>query len=875
MIRLLYNLVYYLSLALIGLFVILSYLLFDKEAARSLVKKQLDAYGLEHGAIKGNLYSGISIEKLRYKELLSAEAIKVEYDLSRLVNPTPRLSRLRIEGLYADMDKISELEKADEGSVFAFALNISKADIKNSSLIYGGEKYFFEAAAREINIREGIDIERIKADILTPYAKLNIDAKMRSGRLKGNAWVLVNDDILSQNAPWLEYKPRVLHVSFDMDEKELNAHTAADALRLKEADALSVSDIDAKVYYRFKDDFFSVRCAYGLTYQESEFDIKQNLHVGFDKKISSSANVRITKDAIGVPFGEFTLKTEMGDKQTKFEFDAQNIVLEALTKEFKIFEFNASYTPYGRAEGEADVSAGKISAALYPNPDLPAIKPYYDERFSKIFMNLSKDEELIKASFESDMFSLSLTKDKEKISGSAKIADEKFDIKANISEKKISAVSNIASINRLLEELGQERMESVDASAKISADIFYKEGLYIDSRVDMPSYSIKTDKEHKGRDAFLELSYKDRNITLKRYAFEYAGRKIYSDKPSSISVGKDNDIRLIELRVYDNVAVKGVVKPSEGSLDVNISSPEFHYAGDEANVSVKLDLRARIDAAGTQKIQGEIILLDGEVFYEPKREFLLGDEDIIIIQEIKEEKKTESNRELGIRISSAKDIRYKSKTADIELSPELFIHQKALGVLEVFGTVNIKRGEALLGERVFEFEESEIYFFDGKYANPHLNLNLHYYTLDDIDIGIYVTNTLFSPVIILSSDPYMSQEDIMSYILFGAPSSSVFDTNGEGSRTNMSALVLGAGLKELLSSTTKLKIDTLNILTNEEGTLGYEIGTRFGKKFRVVYKNDEISSLIVQYSLSRSLRIDVDIKETGQGVGIFYIKDFR
>ena len=119
----------------------------------------------------------------------------------------------------------------------------------------------------------------------------------------------------------------------------------------------------------------------------------------------------------------------------------------------------------------------------------------------------------------------------------------------------------------------------------------------------------------------------------------------------------------------------------------------------------------------------------------------------------------------------------------------------------------------------------------------------------------------------------MSQDDILSYILFGGTASSVFNTTGS-STTSLSSVLLGARLKEMLNKSTNLKIDTLNILTNQDGTLGYEIGTRFSKKIRVVYKNNEISSVILQYSLNKSLRIDVDIKETGQGVSIYYMKDF-
>lgn len=79
----------------------------------------------------------------------------------------------------------------------------------------------------------------------------------------------------------------------------------------------------------------------------------------------------------------------------------------------------------------------------------------------------------------------------------------------------------------------------------------------------------------------------------------------------------------------------------------------------------------------------------------------------------------------------------------------------------------------------------------------------------------------------------------------------------------------------MLNESTSVKFDTINILTNKEGTLGYEIGARLNKRIRIIYKNDTISSLILQYSLSKSLRVDVDIKETGQGVNIIYAKDFN
>jgi hypothetical protein len=57
--------------------------------------------------------------------------------------------------------------------------------------------------------------------------------------------------------------------------------------------------------------------------------------------------------------------------------------------------------------------------------------------------------------------------------------------------------------------------------------------------------------------------------------------------------------------------------------------------------------------------------------------------------------------------------------------------------------------------------------------------------------------------------------------------------------------------------------------------MGFEVGTRLNKDLRVIYKNDTVSSVLLQYSVNRWLRLDADIHELGQGINAIYIKDFR
>jgi len=102
----------------------------------------------------------------------------------------------------------------------------------------------------------------------------------------------------------------------------------------------------------------------------------------------------------------------------------------------------------------------------------------------------------------------------------------------------------------------------------------------------------------------------------------------------------------------------------------------------------------------------------------------------------------------------------------------------------------------------------------------------------------------------------------------------LFESSDGDTKISASSLLLGTGLKQMFSQSAGIKIDTLNILTNKEGTLGYEIGSRYNKDIRILYRNDTASSVVVQYSLSKSLRVDVDVVQTGQGINIIYVKDF-
>jgi translocation and assembly module TamB len=189
----------------------------------------------------------------------------------------------------------------------------------------------------------------------------------------------------------------------------------------------------------------------------------------------------------------------------------------------------------------------------------------------------------------------------------------------------------------------------------------------------------------------------------------------------------------------------------------------------------------------------------------------------------------------------------------------------------LLGMVTIPDGSIDVEEKHFEIEHSEIYFAGAYPINPYLDIHL-LYEYDFMQFNIYVSHTMKDPVILFSSEPPMGQNDIMSYILFGKPADESFNS---GNSSSLGTMLLGLGLKNAIGSATGIGFDTFNIINNDDGNWGMEVGKRIGKNFRIVYRNDSISSFILQYTISRNIRVDFDIKETGQGINVLYVKDFR
>lgn len=879
MIKKIYTFFYFIALIVLLAAVLFSTVVFQKDVVPYLAQKYLIEYGVEYKDIEGTLFSGVVLRGVKYKESLEIDELKVEYNPLMLLNPTPKVSYISAKGVFVDADKLLEAKSADDSS--AFVLNISKVDFQNLKVVYKEEIYALNITASDVSFRETIDVQRVVIDAETPYARVTIEGSVKVNRAIGKSTLLLSEKFNRDYLGFLTYTPSKIELFFDISSKEADLKTSIKSVALKDVENFVLNSVELHATYNFDDDFFMLFSNYSALYEKNEIAVEQKSRVRLNGNVESKIEAKIVQDEFNLPFKSFSVDIKRDKNLTRFDFAAKDLAINAQTKDFQDFSLKAK-SIYADLDAKVELKSDAITLVgeLYPKSDAPYLKEYDIQRFSKLNLFVLKNQESIRASIGTDKLSLTLFEDVKGLVGVLKAGESKFDIKGSIQKREFVVEANVESVRTLLSELELNIIDEsllFDASAIISAKIGFGDRVEVDARVDIPWYRLEVDTQniYTERDAYFEFFYADEEVILKKYDFGVMQKRIFSKRASKISLSQSDTIELKEFWIYDNLLLSGELNYSDMSADVTLKSDKFLYESADANLTIKMDIQAFVDSNGSQSISGDIDILDGVVTYAPKKEYAIKDEDIIIIQDIKPPKKEHEKRELNIRVHSSKPIEYKIKDVELLVTPNLVIYQEFGEVMQILGTLQIHSGVVTISDREFEFEESEIYFYDEEYTNPYLNLNLHYYTLDNIDIEIYITNRVESPVFILSSNPQMSQDNIISYILFGSSATSVFDTSEEASRSSLSTLALGAGLKGLLDRSTNLKIDTLNILTNEDGTLGYEIGKRFGKKVRLVYKNDDISSLTLQYSLSRSVRIDVDVKETGQGVGIFYIKDFK
>ncbi len=925
MIKSTYHFLHKTTITLILILFVITVLLTHKYTLVFLAQNFLKTNDIEYSKVQGTLFDGIILYDVKYKDILHAKKIQLNYKLLSFIKFKPIIKKIQTQQLYINVDKIPHTNNENKFALIPFI--ILKLKLNKSKIIIDKKKYRFDLEITNLLYNNTFNTNNLSIKLKSYYANAAIKAKIVDNTIIGHSDdVTLTNEVHKRYLNFIKALPPSLSVDLKLNTEEISLQTHLPSLQLATKNDLGIYDQDLNIKYDIKKKSFFARSDYTLAYQNYLSTIHQETTFNTKGEYNATLNVALNNFPKSTPFdcfdanisgnpdyihldansSDFFLNISSNDykkyqvkvkneklklsfldslppriKEHKIAFNAYSLVhispfsmngVLHTADEFAHINATFKYTPQQKQLAAQIEPITKTD--FYKNNNLQLLSPIafnYQEKNNNsiIRINANRLQAFIKKN------------EKNKLEGYGNFASARFNLNGNINKQmhiNLKLHTSIPSIKEFLQDTNLSLSDDktvYDGRVNINSNIHFNEHLSINSNIKAPFLSAKTDSQNRYvlKDVLFKTSYKNKKIYIYNYRLHYKEQKFYSNKISSIYIDHNISLHIEKFYVYDKLVLRGTIDPFESRMKLNLHSDKFSFHTHDIDVKAKTNININVENTQKQLIDGNITLLEGTISYQPQHDYAISDDDIIIIQDIQKQKR--NNLFLNLHIDALKAINYKTKEINVQFIPQITLKKIAGEKVKLYGKVIIVDGIINTQAKEFTFDRSELIFSGEKHLNPELNIKLHFQTIDYKDIIIRISNTLNSPILIFSSNPAMSQNDIMSYILFNEPANTLFDNSGATNKTSINYLLLGTGIKTIFNQTTGIHVDTLNILNNENGTLGYEVGARLNKKIRIVYKNDITSSMILQYNLGRSLRVDVDVHDTGQGVYFIYTKDFK
>ncbi len=352
-------------------------------------------------------------------------------------------------------------------------------------------------------------------------------------------------------------------------------------------------------------------------------------------------------------------------------------------------------------------------------------------------------------------------------------------------------------------------------------------------------------------------------LVIDYYATEFKDHGIFATRPSTLLLG--DRITIKRFWIEDKILVRGFFEPKSQKGRLSATARKYRYSSIEGAATLDADLGIAL-ALPKIEVNGDIRLLEGTITYAPKKIHSINDPDIIVVDQIKtKEDYFTKNIALDIHIGSKKTILYKIPHLLVWIKPDLSLYKEYQKELEILGLVKILRGHYEIADHYFLILPSSLSFY-GPPTDPLLDLHLKT-RKERYTIFITISGDAQHPIVHFDSEPYLKPNEILSLLAFGSFQKLLNSALGGG---RFGSLLSNIFLKDLLKQL-GLKLDTLT-LTTEGGRVGFEIGTHLSDKISILYKNDEISTIIIRYEISDHLEAEMIFGPSKSGAHLYYRK---
>ncbi len=854
------------------------------------------------------------------RDLPSSESAKEETALPPM--PSVLLEKLMLRNV--QIRSGVDLNLSLDATALRYAGNVLHVNtLRNAALRVGTDPEMrLKLSAETIRFDGTLDAKTVQAGIDYGNDHADLNGSISRNSLMGDALVTYDPKWAAALEPHVASLPSSLplHITrADTEGIDLQTHLAT--LHNRESNT-TLRSVVLNLKWRYDEKYLSLQTGHLLEHPMLEARLEHDVRVGFDGAVHDAIGVRMLKSRQPLWFDVFSATLDANTSALTLALEAPNLKMRLESDDFSRFEVSAllfgldpgfvpNLPPYlrrdpvsARVDATLDVPSQKLRGNFEASTVHTQLGGSIEASEGRLLSegNITTDgaSEFWKslplrkidtlhwvASYATEQSMLYLTSEllhvtlfqkAEQIGGWGSVASANFDVNGTYDANAtlLQLHSHIPSLYTLADSIvpiAYPIDTFYDAGVDLNATLRLDQQLHISTDTAIEWYLVQRDRESifYGTNAALAFDYEAQKLRLNSYRFNVDSHDVFATRPGMLRFDENGSVTVETLWVNDAIRVSGDYDMGEKALDLRIQSDDFHYNAEEGDLNAALDLTLHHENNATA-LEGEVHIKKAQIRYKPMGSHHVEDDDIIVIQEVKAPQSTPLS--LNVRIVSDAPLQYKTSQADLFFITDVTLWKEPLGSLELLGWVQAQEGWVYASGSEFAIEPSDVYFAGGARINPYLNLHL-FYEVDAKEIDIYATHTLNAPVFLFTSNPSMSQTDIMSYILFGTAANESFESDESSSnRINAANMILGTGMKELIGDTTGLRIDTLNLLSKKDGGVGFEVGTRLSRDLRVVLKNDNIFSVVLQLSLSKTLRIDVDVEETGQGINLIYIKDY-
>ncbi|MDD3061182.1 MAG: hypothetical protein PHW94_09620 [Sulfurimonas sp.] len=224
-----------LVLLLIGVVMLMSH----KETVPFLAEKYLHDFGIEYSSIEGTLLEGVVVYELRYKDVVAAKSVRIEYNFLHLFRPTPKIQKIELQGLSINVEKLVISELNASASLLP-AFGVKSLLSNDTKIIFSKESIGFDLNASDVLSQDKLSAQYVLIDLQTSYANARIQGEIQSDILYADANTQLSKKVISNSLAFIKNPPTKLQLKLQAGLESIKASSRFCKLQLAEDEAFVV-----------------------------------------------------------------------------------------------------------------------------------------------------------------------------------------------------------------------------------------------------------------------------------------------------------------------------------------------------------------------------------------------------------------------------------------------------------------------------------------------------------------------------------------------------------------------------------------------------------------------------------------------------------